>query len=251
MKRIHIFLTFCFIIIYSFFVFSSSPDVELDVANQLAVASVFFFALFSGFFISRQNDRYNKIIDVIAERDGLYSFFYRVFGMLPRVQAQMSRLIRDHYSKISDSANWAYNEFNPSTTISSMSKLMSSLTQDEKSQIAGYSPFDGIWQQILQLQQNRKKIIALSNLKLITFQWFIIYLFAALVIFTFLLLPSETMLVSFLKIIFGTSVFMVILLLKQLDNLSIFGKNFSKNVADDVIRILDESDEKEISGKNS
>ncbi len=249
MRTIYFFLILGFVVLYSAFIFFVDVPLTLDVASELIISSVFFFALFSGFFIARQNDRYTKIVDIIAERDGLYSYLYRVFGMVPRIQTEIREIIRKHYIKILDSNDWTYNEFHPSTTITEITKSMSSLTAEEKAQIAGSSPFDGIWQQICQLQQNRKKIIALYNERLFLFQWILIYVFASLVIFSFSFLETDLFLVDVLKIIFGTAVLFVIILIKQLNGLSIFGKDFSKHIARDVIRILDEADVKKLEQK--
>ena len=214
------------------------------------IAGVFFFALFSGFFISRQNDRYSRIIEIIAQRDGLYSSLYRIFGMTPRIQGEMRKTIKTHYEKILETNNWAYNEFNPSTTITELTKSMASLTAKEKKKIDGHSPFDGIWDAIIQLQQNRKKIIAAYNERLLLFQWALICIFAGLVILSFNFLQTDYFFVDVLKIIFGTGVFLVVILIKQLNDLSIFGKNFSNRVANDVLRILDEADLKEFNKKS-
>ena len=51
-----------------------------------------------------------------------------------------------------------------------------------------------------------------------------------------------------MKIVFGLAVLFVILLLKQLDNLSIFGKDFNKETANDMLRIIDEKDVEETRG---
>lgn len=246
MKLIHLLLVVVFIVMYSAFVFLVNLDIGLDIASELTVASVFFFALFSGFFITRQNERYSKIIEIIAERDGVYSYLYRVFGMVPRVQNEIKNVIKTHYTRIADTNNWAINEFSPSTTLTDITKAMSNMTAGEKANISGSSPFDGIWQQICQLQQNRKRIIASYHQRLLPFQWTIIYVFAFLVLLSFGFLETDIFFINFIKIIFGTATFLVIILIKQLNDLSIFGKNFSKHIANDVLRILDESDAKEL-----
>ena len=223
--------------------------VSLDFASQLIVASVFFFALFSGFFITRQNDRYNRVIDIIAERDGLYSTLYRVFGLISRIQSEMREIIKVHYTRILDNNDWAYNEFHPSTTITRLTKAMGSVTDEEAALVKNNNLFDGIWGAVQALQANRKKIIAACGQRLLLFQWILIYVFAGLTIISFHFLQTDLFWVNILKIVFGTSVFLVVILIKQLDDLSIFGKDFSYNIAHDVLRVLDEADIKELNQK--
>jgi hypothetical protein len=244
MKRIHVFPILGFIVLYSIFIFFININIEFEVAAELTVASVFFFALFSGFFISRQNERYSKIIDIIAERDGLYSSLYRIFGLVPRIQGEMREIIAKHYKRILDSNNWAYNELNPSTTITRLTETMASIKPEEIEKIEGFSMFDGIWDVIISLQQNRKKILAAYNEKLLMFQWVLIYIFSGLVMVAFHFLSTDYLFVDILKVIFGTAVFLVIILIKQLNDLSIFGKDFSAHIARDVLNILEEVDMK-------
>lgn len=246
MRPLYVFLLIVFIAVYAFFIFFIDLNIGLDIASELTIASVFFFALFSGFFITRQSERYSKITEILAERDGVYSYLYRVFGMVPRVQGEIREIIRRHFMKIIESNNWAINEFSASTTLTDITKSMSSMTIEEKERIAGSSPFDGVWQQICQLQQNRKRIIAVYKQRLLSFQWALIYVFAFLTVLSFGFLETEIIFVNVIKVIFGTAVFLVVLLIKQLNDLSIFGRDFSKVIAHDVIRILDEKDIEEL-----
>ena len=246
MKIFHLLLVAAFIIIYSAFVLFVHIDIDLDIASELMVASAFFFALFSGFFIARQNDRYNEIVATIAERDGLFSYIYRVFGLVPRMQGEIREIVKAHYQRILKHNDWAYNEFHPSDTLTKITKTFGSLTKEEGESIDSKSPYDGIWDTILQLQQIRKKIIAEYHERMLFFQWIVIYIFAGLVLLSFHLIPSESMLVDVLKIVFGTAVFLVIILIKQLNDLSIFGKDFSRKIAQDVIDILEEKDSQKI-----
>ena len=63
---------------------------------------------------------------------------------------------------------------------------------------------------------------------------------------SFNFIPNHTLIVNILKIFFGVAVLFVILLLKQLDDLSIFGKDFNKETANDMLRIIDEKDAEEL-----
>ncbi|MBL7142327.1 MAG: hypothetical protein ISS83_01490 [Candidatus Pacebacteria bacterium] len=191
MNKSYIFLSVIFVILFSVFVFVAKLNISIDLASQLAVASVFFFALFSGFFIARQNDRYNKIVDIIAERDGLYSTLYRVFMVYPRIHSEMREIIREHYTRILKHNDWAYNEFHPSTTITRLTKAMGSVTDKEADQVKNNNLFDGIWGAIQALQQNRKSIIATYQQRLLHFQWILIYVFALLTIVSFHFLQTE------------------------------------------------------------
>ncbi len=249
MKKLHLFLIFGFVTLYSFVILSGVVNIKFYLISDLLASSVFFFALLSGFFIARQNERYNKITDIIAVRDGLYSTLYRIFMIYPRIHSEIRVIIKSHYEKILDNNDWAYNEFHPSATIINLTKVMSSVTDEEADSVKNNTIFDGIWGTIQALQINRKNIIATYQQKLILFQWILIYVFALLTIVSLTFLQTDSFFVDVLKIIFGTAVFLVVVLIKQLDDLSIFGKNFSRNIARDVINILNEVDMKESTNK--
>jgi hypothetical protein len=126
---------------------------------------------------------------------------------------------------------------------------MGSVTDEEANRVKNNNLFDGIWGAIQALQTNRKSIIATYSQRLLTFQWALIYIFAFLTVISFHFLQTDLFWANLLKVLFGTAVFMVVLLIKKLDDLSVFGKDFSRNIAHDVLRILEEADVKELGQK--
>lgn len=234
-----------FLIIYSFYV--TSFHLNIDSYSDIIVAVTFFFTLFSGFFITRQNDRYTTIVDEISNNDGLFSLLYRISGVVPRVQDQVREAVRDHYKKILDSNNWAYHVLNPSDTITRIFKAFSEVNEEEREKLSQFG--DAYGGAFSSLQISRKKIIMIYNEKLLPLQWSIIIILAIMMIASFNFIPTDSLLINVLKIFFGLSVLLVVLLLKQLNDLTLFGKDFSKNTANDIFRILDEKDAEEL-GKN-
>lgn len=228
------------------FIFPEGVQVPQDAISEIIIMAVFLFAFFVGFFTTRQNDRYTSIAEYIAERDGAFSFLYRVSFLVPRIQNEVREIIRNHYKKILDNNDWAYHEFHTSTTITELTKSFGSLADKEiEGQAKVLASYVMIWDTTLQLQKLRKKIILLCHEKLILSQWLLVFILAAITVFSLNLLHAESFMVDLFKLIFTASVFLIIILLRQLDNLSIFGSGFSKNIANDVLRILDEVDEKE------
>ncbi len=246
MKGKYIILIFGFIVAYSFFVFSFNGETEY--ASDIIVASVFFFALFSGFFITKQNERYSKILEVVANRDAHFSFLYRVSNLVPYIQRDVRKIVKTHYERILESGNWAYHEFNASTTLTELTGVFGKLEKEDGMEPRISTTYEVIWDSLRQLQQARKQIIFLFSQKLLIFQWILLYVLAAILIFSFDFMGGNTIIVDVMKIIFGTSVFLVLILLKQINDLSVFGMNFSRKLAEDVLRILNEKDMEEKKG---
>ncbi len=219
--------------LYAFYVFNF--NLEVNDYSDIIVATTFFFTLFSGYFIGRQNDRYSAIADEISNTDGTFSLLYRVSGAVPEVQDKVRSALLNHYEKILSSNNWAYHILNPSSTITDIFNAFNSASGDDAERLGQFG--DAFGGGFLQVQISRKKMIMLYNQKLLTLHWALIYTLAALMVVSFNFIPNHTFLVDILKVAFGLSVMFVILLLKQLDDLEVFGRNFSRNTANDMIRI--------------
>ncbi len=235
-----------FLIVYSLYVFYF--NLNIDNYSDIVVAVTFFFTLFSGFFITRQNDRYTSIAEEISNTDGDFSLLYRIAGVVPWAQDKIRDALRHHYTKILETNNWAYHILNPSTTIKKIFDAYSQVNDkndDDAEKLSHFSDASG--QAFADVQVSRKKMIMLYQQKLLPLQWALIYILGILMVVSFNFIPNHSIIVDLLKIFFGVAVLFVILLLKQLDDLSIFGKDFNKQTANDMLRIIDEKDLEEIS----
>jgi hypothetical protein len=231
-----------FLAAYSVYVFILNFNV--DNYSDIIVATTFFFTLFSGFFITRQNDRYSAIADEISNTDGLFSLLYRVAGAVPGVQVKVREALRDHYQKILDSNNWAYHILNPSTTITQIFDAYNNATGEDAEKLGKFG--DAFGGALASLQVSRKRMVMLYQEKLLALQWALVILLGALMVVSFNFIPNHTLVINILKIVFGVAVLFVLLLLKQLDELSIFGKDFNERTANDILRIIEEKDIAEI-----
>lgn len=243
-----VWLVLGFVILYSLFVVFVDYTFA-DYAEVLA-ATVFVFSLFGGFFISRQNDRFCEVSEAITKRDATFSFLYRMAEKFPALQNRVREIIIEHYLKIKKSGNWAYHTENPSTTITDLTNTFQKLDDPEHIEEADKPSMGAaaeiIWEAIKELQETRKKLVNLKNQKLLPFQWAIIYILAAILIISLNFIPTpKEIYVDVLKIFFGTSVFLVLILLKQLNDLSLFGRSFTNKIADDVLWVVEEKDKQE------
>ena len=234
-----------FLIVYSIYVFFFNLNIESY--SDIIVAVTFFFTLFSGFFITRQNDRFTSIAEEISNSDGDFSLLYRISGVVPWAQDKIREALRIHYQKILETNNWAYHLLNPSTTITKVFDAYREVNDKNDIDAEKLSHFsDASGGAFDDVQQSRKKMIMLYGQKLLPLQWALVDVLALLMVVSFNFIPNHMLIVNLLKVFFGVAVLFVMLLLKQLDDLSIFGKDFNKKTADDMLRIIDEKDIKEI-----
>jgi hypothetical protein len=175
---------------------------------------------------------------------------YRIAGVVPWAQDQIREALRDHYKKILESNNWAYHLLNPSTTITKVFNAyrdVNDKNDDDADKLSHFSDASG--GAFDDVQQSRKKMIMLYQQRLLPLQWAIIYILGLLMVVSFNFIPNHTVIVDIMKIFFGVAVLFVILLLKQLDDLTIFGKDFNRRTANDMLRIIEEKDLEETSKK--
>jgi len=166
---------------------------------------------------------------------------------VPSVQKKVREALRDHYQKILDSNNWAYHILNPSNTITRIFNAYAEAEGDDADKLGKFS--DGYGGAFASVQVSRKRMVMLYDERLLPLQWVLVCVLGILVILSFNFIPNHTLIINILKAIFGVAVLFVILLLKQLDELSIFGKDFNKRTANDILRIVDEKDAAELKGK--
>jgi hypothetical protein len=231
-----------FFVLYCVYVFTVNFDV--GDYSDIIVATTFFFTLFSGYFITRQNDRYTAIAEEISNTDGTFSLLYRISGSVPAIQDVVRTSLRNHYQKILDTGDWAYHLTHPSTTITEIFNAYNGASGDDAEKLGAFG--DAFGGGFLQIQISRKKMIMLYHERLLPLQWTLVCVLAALMVISFNFIPNHTLVIDILKIVFGGAVLSVIVLLKQLDDLSIFGKEFNKQTANDMLRILDEKDSKDL-----
>lgn len=234
-----------FVVLYGLFV--TQVNIAVESYSDIIVGTTFFFTLFIGYFITRQNDRYCAISDQLSSTDGFYSYLYRVSSLVPRVHTQVHDIVSSHYNKILETKNVAYHVKNPSDTITKLTAVFSSVSASETESPAAGAAWGYLFEVLASLQVMRKKILILYDEKLVAFQWSIVYILGALLIISFDFLPSTGLFLDVLKVCFGTAVFISLLLLKQLDDLTLFGDTAGMNSVRDVLSVLGEKDKEALS----
>ena len=121
MKRYATLLVFISLVItyfFSPFVFNESSGIFVSIAT-------FLFAIFAGFFISRQSTRLAEIGTLISNFDGNMNSMMRDFEHFGKETGDKSKaIINNHYNKILKSKQWDYHFVNKSTTLTDTHALL-------------------------------------------------------------------------------------------------------------------------------
>lgn len=214
---------------------------ELASVDLFLTISTFSFAIFTGFFISRQGRRYNDIRNRIGEFDGIMSTMYRQFTHFgPKSVKEVEKVIKAHYKKILNKHGWDYHIDHKSTTITDLNALVGKYSK-KKRDISGieFVATDTILKALEKLQVIRKQMVLLHQERIPQSQWGLLYFLAFVLLLALLFIPSEGFLApSILKGAFGSSIIFVLVLLHRLDTLKFFENIIGEESARDVMDIL-------------
>lgn len=211
-----------------------SPKVFLSI-------STFLFAVFTGFFISRQGRRYSDIRKQIANFDGEMSAIYRYFGHFgARPQKQAGKIIGDHFRAIVKHGAWDYHFTHKSTTITDLNNLVDKMVKNNDINKVQNAALSRVLNSLGKLQISRKNMVALQIERIPQFQWMIIYFLAGILLLTVGTMSSHLFLIgSMIKGTFATVIICVVVMLHAFDSLHFFEGTMGEKSAKDAVRIIE------------
>ena len=222
--------------------FFAAPISGIDIAlsRTFLTIATFLFAIFAGFFISRQGTRYSNIRDQITTFDGSMSAIYRFAGHLgSEVQEEVKEIIKNHYETILKNKAWDWHFTHKSSTISSIHFLLEEKIKDQALPTLRNFGVQRILVNLRSLQVARKNMIALHTERIPRFQWVLIVFLAAILLVAVSTIPSfQYFLGALLKTAFGTAVIFVIILLNEFDKLRFFEGTMGERSAQDILDIF-------------
>lgn len=233
--QVSLILLFAIISIISFYEIISLEEID----KTFLTLSTFLFALFTGFFISRQAVRYSDIRKLTADFDGIMSATYRAFGHYSKeAQVLVGEIISTHY-KNTLGGGWDYHLKNKSTTLTDIHNLTDKTVQE----VGGDGVKGAISTRIMlglhDTQKIRKNMVALHDERIPAFQMLLVYMLTTILVVTVFTIPSVGLLLgSLVKSAFIVSVIVVVILLKKLDSLELFAGGIGEKSAKDVVDII-------------
>jgi|APSaa5957512576_1039674.scaffolds.fasta_scaffold11558_3 hypothetical protein len=212
-----------------------------EFSNLFLSISTFLFAIFTGFFISRQGQRYSSIRNQIATFDGMMSTFYRNFVYFGKaIQTKAKNIIENHYKIILKNQAWDYHFNHKSDTIIKLNELLleAGRKKDDGSGLS-VSFLREAARMVRDLQIIRKKMILLHQEDVPKFQWVLLIFLAIILLISVSMIPSQAQFMgSILKGAFGTCVVLILVLLRRFDDLNFFESTIGENSAQDILDII-------------
>lgn len=203
--------------------------------------STFLYSIFTGFFISRQASRFNKVRETVTKFDGLMSNIYRTSGHISaELQSEIGDVVKAHYDKIFVTKQWSYHFENKSDTLTSVHELLQEHIDEKKVTKLANQSIGAIVKGLGVAQDIRKSMLALSKERVPFEQWILIMFFVAMLIGTVSTMPSVGLVwPSVLKAAFVISVLSVMFILHRLNNLAFTEDLMGAESAQDVLDIIE------------
>lgn len=216
-------------------------EFETGADRIFLTISTFLFSIFTGFFISRQASRFNRIRETVTAFDGNISSIYRTSAHVnSELQTAIGEIALRHYKKIMSSGIWHVHFTGKSSTISEMHQALDAHIKDDEVTKLANQAIGVITKSLAGCQDVRKRMVALYAEKIPHEQWILIIFFAFILIITVSTLPSAGFIFSsLLKAAFVASIFSVLLILYRLNNLIYTEKIMGEKSAQDVIDIIE------------
>lgn len=216
------------------------PVETTETAQVFLTISTFLFAIFTGFFISRQGRRYSAIRDQITIFDGELSSCYRQFGHIGKTaQSASAKIIKQHYEKIIKNNAWDYHFTHKSDTITSLHILAEKYSGNKALPSLKHLALQRVLTALETMQISRKNMVSLYTERIPRFQWILVDLLAIILFVTVSTIPSEGYLLgAILKGAFSSSVIFILILLREFDRLNFFEKTIGEHSARDILEIL-------------
>lgn len=216
-------------------------EFPVEINTIFLTTTTFLFSIFTGFFITRQAARFNKVREIVTQFDGRLSNLYRTSSHVSSIlQRAFGERISTHYQTMFTHHAWDYHFTHKSTTLTDLHRLLSEHTDDTTVTKLGNQALGAIIKDLADCQTLRKQLVALREERVPTEQWCLIIFFSLMLISIVSVLPSTTALfASLLKAAFIVSITTVVLILYRLDTLKFAETMMGARSAQDVLDIIE------------
>ena len=212
-----------------------------DIDKVFLSISTFLFSILTGFFISRQASRFNKVRETVTRFDGMMSSLYRATGHIDtKLQKESGEAITAHYNRILETGQWNIHFMEKSNTLSSLHGLLEKhVKEDSVTKLANQAIGRALWA-LSGCQDARKQMLALQHERVTAEQWVLISFFALMLVGTASAVPSVgDWFPSILKAAFVISITSVLFILYRLNTLAFTERIMGEHSAKDVLGIID------------
>lgn len=209
-------IAFIFFSFAAFLIPGYGPSNDIEI---ILTVSTFLFAILVGFYISRLSSRYNKIREFIAIEDAYWIAFFQSTTLYDKkLTNKVKNLIDKYYIEVFDRE--IIDSYKPTSKY--FMQIYNEMAKLKKYRNESF--FQGMFNCLSIIEENRNKASVLGLEKIAKSQWVIIYLLASIIIFCLFYLKIPAFYSYIITILLSTVLILVILLLRDLQNLRLGGE---------------------------
>lgn len=190
-----------------------------DSVELVLTISTFLFAILVGFFITRLNNRYDSLIDLVAEEDALWlSLYYTAGTMSKKLQKKFATIIDRYYVIAYDFEIGKYYKQSAYLLKDCYTVLARDGGGHEGSTFATIIGF------LLTIEVKRNKTATVSHERLTIGQFTVLIALALIIVYSIFFLRTPDVYLQIISVVFSTVVVLLILIMRDLQNLRLSGK---------------------------
>lgn len=210
-----------------------------DGYDLVLTISTFLFAIIAGFFISRLNSRFDAIRTTIGEGDGEFLTLYKMAQLMsPRFGKRIKRILSDFYIVAYDFALSDYDQTYKASKKYYM-KLWQELKKLKKSEkVEPY--YSEVVELVIESEKRRNVTSALAAERLTLGQWVVLITLSVIIVFCIFALKTDELYSRVLAILLATVLVLVLLLMRDLQNLIIGERELLEDSGQEIFEDLGE-----------
>ncbi len=197
------------------YVVKDSPRLS-EGAEIILTVSTFLFAIFAGFYISRLNDRYGKMTDLIASEDAKWLSFYELSHFYPKTFVKKVEETLDKYYIVAyDFELGSCYKYNAKYFHEFFALLREvKIPKNSKSE----DVFDDMLGILGDIEDMRNKSAVIANERLNPGQWTMIIVLSLIIIFSIFQLNIPSAYYWLTTVLFSTVIVTIVLTMRDLQN---------------------------------
>lgn len=193
---------------------------DSDQVQLILTVSTFLFAILAGFFIARLNQRYDMVQELLAEEDAHWLTFYKTAAFFDNgFRAKLADLLDEYYVRAFDSDTLYFYKQTAPTFLKIYDAFAQAKVVDPDRN--ALEPMIDI---LMQLEERRNKISVRALEKVRLGQWTMLFILAAIILFSLYYLKDQTWVSVASTVLLSTALVLVLLTMRDLQNFRLGGE---------------------------
>jgi hypothetical protein len=210
-------------ILFAVLVFILPSGGQNETITLILTISTFLFAIISGFILSRQNQRYDKLREALSHLDGIWIGLYNsleLFGT--KVKKKAADLIDPIFISAYDYELWEYQQADVFKNC--FKELYHFISKIKAKTIVQKSALSDAIDKLADLEVLARESGEIAKERLLKGEWTILYILSGIIIFCVFYTKVFTLYSIFFTILLATCIVIVMLIIRDLNNLRLKGE---------------------------